>query len=197
MSLNILDFKPALEDLENGVAAKEKEYVWYGRLTDRSVLEKAISTEVQSQASLKINDCTLRVRKIIGNGSMRFVMTGKRWIGRGECSECSHASSQDMYDIFCAMAGQTMDKIRFKFQGPGDTVFELDMFTNPDGSFKEWCKVDWEVPMAVTEFPALPFVLEDVIFGGNDDYTAEQRKSVDKLLNKEFINPVATGVSKS
>lgn len=188
MSLSILSLTPALEDLENGIAAKEKEYVWYGRLTDLSVLEKAIAKEVQSQASLKINDCTLRVRKVIDNGEMRFVMTGKRWVGRGECQECSHASSKDMYDIFCAMAGQTMDKIRFKFQGPGDTVFELDMFTNPDGSFKEWCKVDWEVPEAVTEFPALPFTLQDIIFGGNDDYTPEQRKAVNKLLNEEFVN---------
>jgi hypothetical protein len=46
------------------------------------------------------------------------------------------------------------------------------------------------VPDVVTDFPPLPFVLEDVIFGGNDDYTPEQRKEVDRLLNKEFVNEI-------
>ncbi len=189
-ALNVLTLKPALEDLENGVAAKEKEYVWYGRLTDLSVLEKAIGKEAQSQASIKQNNGTIRVRKVTENGSVRFVLTAKAWKGRGECDEVSQASSNDLYDVFCKMAGQTMDKVRFKFPGPNNTVFELDMFTNPDGSYKEWCKVDWEVPDVVTDFPPLPFVLEDVIFGGNDDYTPEQRKEVDRLLNKEFVNEI-------
>ena len=188
MKLNILELSSALEDLENGVAAKEKEYVWYGRLTDYSVLEKAIGREVQNQASLKINNCTLRVRKITEAGTVRFVMTGKKWHGRGDCTECSHASSEDMYAIFCTMAGETMDKIRFKYPGPNGTVFEVDVFTNPDGSFKEWCKIDWEVKGVVTEFPPLPIQLQDVIFGGNEDYTPEQHHIVQRLLNKEFVN---------
>jgi hypothetical protein len=38
-ALNILTLKPALEDLENGVAAKEKEYVWYG-VGDNFIISK-------------------------------------------------------------------------------------------------------------------------------------------------------------
>lgn len=188
MTLKILELSPGLEDLENGVAAKEKEYVWYGRMTDLTQLEKATGKEGQSQASVKQNNGTIRVRKVTDNGQVRYVLTAKAWKGRGECDEVSQGSSEDLYNVFCSMAGETQDKIRFKFPGPNNTVFELDMFVNPDGSFKEWCKVDWEVPDVVTEFPALPFVLEDVIFGGNDDYTPEQRKQIDNLQNKVFTN---------
>lgn len=189
--LNILHLNQGLEDLENGIAAKEKEYVWYGRLTDTSVLERATHSEQQSQATIKQSGGSVRVRKVVDTGVVRYVLTSKAWRGRGECDEVSQAASEDMYKIFCTIAGQTMDKIRYSFPGPENTVFELDVFTNPDGSLKEWCKVDWEVPDNVTEFPALPFILEDVIFGGNDEYTPEQRKTVDKLLNKEFVNSVA------
>ena len=71
-----------LEDLEDGKKRREKEYIWYGRLTNPEVLQKAARVETQKQSSLKGKGGTIRVRETTGMGQVRYTLTGKAYSGR-------------------------------------------------------------------------------------------------------------------
>lgn len=182
---------PGLEDLENGQKAKEKEYVWYGRLTDVAELQKAASQETQRQSSLKGKGGTIRVRETISDGAARYTLTAKAYTGRGECDECSVPVSKDLHEVFRLLSGESMDKIRYTFPIEGTELkWEVDVFIDPQGNPKDWVKIDLEVPAEISEWPALPVTLADTIFGGNDLYTPEQRAKLDELYATVFCNRV-------
>ncbi|BAW19056.1 hypothetical protein [Ralstonia phage RP12] len=179
----------ALEDLENGEKAKEKEYVWYGRLTNPEELQKAVSQETQKQSSLKGKGGTIRVRETNGMGQVRYTLTGKAYTGRGECDEVSVPVSKDLHEVFRLITGESMDKIRYTFPIEGtDLKWEVDVFIDAQGNPKDWVKIDLEVPETITEWPPLPITLADTIFGGNDVYTPEQRAKLDELYATVFCN---------
>ncbi len=181
--------KAALEDLENGQKAKEKEYVWYGRLTNVAELQKAASQEIQKQSSLKGKGGTIRVRETVNNGTTRYTLTGKAYTGRGECDEVSVPVSKDLHEVFRLITGESMDKIRYCFPIEGsDLKWEVDVFIDLQGNPKDWVKIDLEVPAATNEWPPLPITMADTIFGGNDQYTPEQHAKLDELYAKVFTN---------
>lgn len=183
--------RPALEDLENGVKATEKEYVWYGRLTDVEQLKKAVSQETQKQSSLKGKGGTIRVRETAGMGQVRFTLTAKAYSGRGEAQEVSVPVSKDLHEVFRAISGESMDKIRYVFPIEGSELkWEVDVFIDEQGNPKDWVKVDLEVPTETNEWPPLPITLADTIFGGNDLYTPEQRARLDELYGTVFTNKI-------
>lgn len=179
----------ALEDLENGEKAKEKEYVWYGRLTNAEELQKAVSQEVQKQSSLKGKGGTIRVRETGAMGQVRYTLTAKAYTGRGECDEVSVPVSKDLHVVFRLISGESMDKIRYTFPIEGTSLkWEVDVFIDAQGNPKDWIKIDLEVPDTVTEWPPLPVTLADTIFGGNDLYTPEQKAKLDELYATVFCN---------
>jgi CYTH domain-containing protein len=183
------DLRLGLEDLENGQAAREKEYVWYGRLTNPEELKKAVSQETQKQSAIKGKGGTIRVRETISMGSMRFTLTAKAYSGRGDAQEASIPVTKDLHEIFKSISGESMDKIRYTFPIEGtDLKWEVDVFIDLQGNPKEWVKIDLEVPGETNEWPPLPVTLADTIFGGNDEYTPEQRAKLDELFATTFNN---------
>lgn len=181
----------ALEDNEDGVAAKEIEYMWYGRLTDFEALKKAAGTETQKQSSLKGKGGTIRVRETTAMGQLRYTLTAKAYSGYGEANECSLPVSKDMHEVFKVLSGESMDKIRYTFPIEGTELkWEVDVFIDAQGNPKDWVKIDLEVPERINEWPPLPVPLTDVIFAGNDEYTREQRAKLDELFATVFVNKV-------
>lgn len=178
-----------LEDLEDGKKRREKEYIWYGRLTNPEVLQKAARVETQKQSSLKGKGGTIRVRETTGMGQVRYTLTGKAYSGRGDADEASTPTSKDLHEVFKAITGESMDKIRYTFPIEGtDLNWEVDVFIDLQGNPKDWIKIDLEVPDVINEFPPLPVVLADMIFGGNSEYTQEQKAKLDELYSTVFIN---------
>lgn len=178
-----------LEDLENGQASREKEYVWYGRLTNPQELAKATNKETQKQSAIKGKGGTIRVRETISMGQVRFTLTAKAYSGRGDAQEGSVPVSKDLHEIFKSISGESMDKIRYTFPIEGsDLKWEVDVFIDAQGNPKEWVKIDLEVPDTTSEWPPLPVTLSDTIFGGNDEYTPEQKAKLDELYANVFTN---------
>lgn len=179
----------ALEDEANGLVSNEKEYVWYGTLLNPGELEKASSLEVQKQSTVKVEAGTIRVRQTMHDGAIDYILTAKSYRGRGDAKECSIPVSKDMYNVFKEVARSSMDKIRYVYPIEGtDLKWEVDVFIDPQGNPKGWVKIDLEVPGVITEWPPLPIQLGEVIFGGNDDYTPEQRAKLDGLFATVFEN---------
>ena len=178
-----------LEDNEDGTVSREKEYVWYGRLTNPEELKKAVSQEIQKQSSTKGKGGTIRVRETTANGQIRYTLTAKAYSGRGDAEEVSVGVSKGLCEVFKAISGESMDKIRYVFPIEGtDLKWEVDVFIDAAGNPKEWVKIDLEVPGETSEWPPLPIVLSDMIFGGNDEYTPEQRAKLDELYANVFTN---------
>lgn len=186
---NLSLFGLGLEDEANGVAAREKEYVWYGKLVDTADLAKAAGQELQRQSAIKRDGGQIRVRETISNGVIEYTLTAKHYVGRGDASEVTVAGSKDLADVFRGIAGESMDKLRYTFPIEGtDLKWEVDVFIDLEGNYKGWVKIDLEVPGVITEFPPLPVRLSDIIFGGNDPYTPEQRAQLDELFVTTFNN---------
>lgn len=178
-----------LEDIEDGKKRREKEYIWYGRLTNPEVLQKAAKHETQKQSSLKGKGGTIRVRETIAMGQVRYTLTAKAYSGRGDADEASTPTSKDLHEVFKAITSESMDKIRYTFPiEDTDLKWEVDVFIDSNGNPKDWIKIDLEVPSAITEFPPLPVVLAEMIFGGNAEYTQEQKAKLDELYSSVFIN---------
>jgi CYTH domain-containing protein len=180
---------PALEDMENGQISREKEYVWYGRLSNPEELKKAAGQETQKQSSLKGKGGTIRVRQTVGMGQQRFTLTAKAYSGRGDAKEVSVPVSQDLHEVFKSISGESMDKIRYTFPIEGTELkWEVDVFIDAQGNPKEWVKIDLEVPEETSEWPPLPVTLADMIFGGNDEYKPEDKAKLDELYATVFTN---------
>jgi CYTH domain-containing protein len=191
ISINALlaGINPGLEDLEDGKKRREKEYIWYGRLTNPEVLQKAAKQETQKQSTVKGKGGTIRVRETTCMGQVRYTLTGKAYSGRGDADEASTPTSKDLHEVFKAITGESMDKIRYTFPIEGTALnWEVDVFIDVNGNPKDWIKIDLEVPDVITEFPPLPVVLADMIFGANTEYTQEQKAKLDELYATVFIN---------
>lgn len=88
MKLNISQlaqkYNFGLEDDSSGVASTEVEYVYYAKLKDPSILEKATHVEAQEQWNFKVAksdknaaEGRLRVRKTTIDGKVEYVLTIK------------------------------------------------------------------------------------------------------------------------
>lgn len=181
--------RAAVEERVDGVAEKEKEYVWYGRIIDMGELAKASSTEKQMQSNMKAANGTTRVRNTTKGGVQAYILTCKNYTGSGECDEVSQHTTEDMWRVYRGASGESMDKIRHVYPIEGtDLKWEVDVFIGLDGKMKEWCKIDLECPQDITEFPHLPIQLADVIFHPQKKYTPEQDKKIKELYATLFTN---------
>lgn len=185
------NLKAALEERTDGVADKEKEYVWYGQISDFAQLKGAVSTETQSQSSMKGANGTTRVRRVLkDDGQADHFLTCKNYTGNGECDEVTQRTTEDMWKAYRGATKESMDKVRYVFPIEGTNLkWEVDVFVGPDqAGFKPWCKIDLESPTDLTEFPELPIQLNEVIFHPLKQYTPEQDKKVKELYANVFIN---------
>lgn len=162
----------ATEEASTGVANRETEYVFYGRMTDMAELEKAASHENHQQWEIKIpktednaTEGRFRIRKTTNQeGTDEYVLTTKNKIGAGTNNEVSLPTTKDHFEQFKLMAHNGMIKDRYHFPIEGtDLVWEVDVFLKPEGGYYDWVKIDLEVPSPLTEFPPFPVTMDKVI----------------------------------
>jgi CYTH domain-containing protein len=122
-------------------------------------------------------------------GQVRFTLTAKAYSGRGEADEVSVPVSKDLHEVFKAITGESMDKIRYTFPIEGTELkWEVDVFIDAQGNPKDWVKIDLETPAEMTEWPPLPVTLADEIFAGNDLYNPEEKAKLAELYSTVFTN---------
>lgn len=185
-----------------GSTEVEMEIAYYGRLVDRSILEKATSVEGQEQHAIfppkKPGDTSsgqVRVRKTWTPNvrtKARYELTAKTPYGKnGGRTESNVEITEDFFNVFKLTAETSMKKTRYTFN-PSDIndsypklhlVIQMDVFENTD-----WVKIDVEakgvMPPDINYFRE--GILADVIPGIVANRTREQELKVRELYDKHF-----------
>ena len=182
-----------------GKINKEIEYVFYARLVDNGILEKATSKETISQWEVRIEKTEenassgrIRIRKTIENGETTYVMTTKT-LGQsvGELKkeiEVSNPSSEDAFNQFKLFAPYGMKKTRYTLPvGQGDLVWEIDIHQLANGSNSEWVRIELEVEQELETVPQLPDAFQDVIYNQRGNQTEEENKLIERLYDEVFL----------
>jgi len=211
MKRNLKQLLIALEEQATGKATTEKEYVFYAKLSDPSILEKAAHVEHHEQWNLKIdktadNYCSgrIRIRKTEENGKVTYVQTTKTHMkppaGESNLSdvavpdasqnmlEVAIEATEDAFKQFKMIADQGMKKTRYTFPIEGtDLKFEVDVFDGQD-SETPWVKIDLEVNGPLEVIPSLPQGFTDVIMNQKDQQTDEEKKLIWSLYENVFLS---------
>lgn len=211
MRKNLKQLMIALEEQANGKANFEREYVFYAKLADKSILEKASHVEHHQQWSLKIAKTdtnyasgTIRIRRTDANGVVSYVQTVKTPVKPLERDtqksdvvvadasqnmlEVAIEATEDAFKQFKMIADQGMKKTRYTFPIEGtDLKFEVDVF---DGQSEDtpWVKIDLEVNEPLEVIPALPQGFTDVIMNQKDQQTDEEKKLIWSLYENVFLS---------
>lgn len=187
----------ATEEDKSGNALDENEYVIYGILADRSALANAKQVIQQSQATLKYPNGSIRIRRTVENGVVDYISTAKEFIPNGGRKEASISASQAQYDIYCKLAGSTLDKVRYTFptgviqthQGEEkELMWEVDVFQDESGKDHSWIKIDLEYYEPLTALPGVPVALDNMIFSFKNEYTPEQKDQIKELYSALWPN---------
>ena len=184
--------RPANEEIADGQVHKELEYAIYGKVLDFSPLERAEKKIIQRQSGFVLPHGIIRVRKSIDEGVVSYVETMKLFLAGGGRDELPTACSQKQHEFFMKATGESTDKTRHIFDAGNGLKWEVDIFTDLDGNFKPYCKIDLEVPSALAELPPFPLKLDDVIIvdptKGRPDPATQAR--LDELNKRMFVNKV-------
>lgn len=143
----------ALEDIADGLARKEREFVWYGVIDDASVFT-GMSSSFQIQCNIK-DDCgSVRVRKAIEfnegtHTNTEYTLTVKSKTKAQDASESMEATlptTKSFFDTFESAVDEIMVKRRYTFKQNGFN-YEVDVATKElrlpqEGDF---VKIDIEV----------------------------------------------------
>lgn len=211
MKRNLKQLLIALEEQATGKASFEREYVFYAKLTDPSILEKAGHVESQEQWSMNIektdkNYCSgrIRIRRTEEYGKVSYVQTVKTPIrptsndalasdtsvpdASQNMLEVATESSEDAFKQFKLVADNGMIKTRYTFPIDGTRLkFEVDVFHLPNGEKSEWVKIDLEVNEPLESIPPLPEGFSEVILNQKDDQTDEERQLIRSLYETAFL----------
>lgn len=189
-AMQLLDKKatPGNEDIADGVKRDERESDWYGKVVDFEELKRAKGFEIQRQSGIKAKNGMVRVRKTTVNGVVSYALTSKAFKGPGERDEVSEKVGESMHEVFMKATGESMDKTRYFFDAGNGLTWEVDIFTDLDGNFKPYCKIDLEYEKRPAEWPQLPIQLTEVI--GPDNRTDEQLEFVRQLNSNMFQNKI-------
>lgn len=211
MKRNLKQILIALEEQANGKANFEREYVFYAKLTDPSILEKASHVEQQQQWTLKIdktdkNYCSgqIRIRRTDDNGKVSYVQTVKTPIKPTAPSvlgndaavpdasqnmlEVAIDASEDAFNQFKMIADQGMIKTRYTFPIEGTELkFEVDVFHLANGEKSQWVKIDLEVDKPLESIPPLPEGFSEAILNQKDDQTDEEKQLIRSLYENVFL----------
>ena len=211
MKRNLKQLLIAFEEQATGKASFEREYVFYAKLTDSSILEHATHKEEQEQWSIKIdktdkNHCSgqIRIRRTDDNGKVSYVQTVKTPVKPLERDpestdtsvadasqnmlEVATESSEDAFKQFKLIADNGMIKTRYSFPIEGTTLkFEVDVFHLPNGEKSQWVKIDLEVNEPLESIPPLPEGFSEAIMNQKDDQTDEERQLIRSLYETAFL----------
>jgi CYTH domain-containing protein len=200
----------SLEEQATGKANFEREYVFYAKLADKSILDQAVHFEKHEQWALKIpktdknhSIATIRVRRTDDNGKVSYIQTVKTPIGAvnrdtGNTNatapnasqnmlEVANDSSEDAFKQFKLIADQGMKKTRYTFPIEGtDLKFEVDVFDGQSGE-TPWVKIDLEVDKPLENVPALPEGFTEIIYNQKDQQTDEEKQIIHSLYENVFL----------
>lgn len=190
----VAELKAANEaEVGDGKPKKELEYVWYGRVLDFSIIEKAIGFEIQRQSAIKQPGGLIRVRKTVKDGQVSYVETTKLFSADGSRQELPYDCDALKHEFFMKMTGGSTDKTRYFYPAGGGLTWEVDFYTDLEGNFKPWCKIDLEVKEPLLHVPTPPVKMADVIFldptKGRPSEEVYARTS--DLNNRLFVNKIA------
>lgn len=212
MKKNLKQLIMAFEEQATGKANFEREFVFYAKLTDRSILEQASHVEEQEQWSLKIdktdkNHCSgrIRIRRTDDNDKVSYIQTIKTPVKALERDaaatdtsvadasqnmlEVAIDASEDAFMQFKMIADQGMIKTRYTFPIEGtDLKFEVDVFHLANGEKSEWVKVDLEVDKPLESVPSLPNAFTQVIYNQKDKQTDEEKELIRSLYENVFLS---------
>lgn len=210
MRKNLKQLLVAMEEQATGKANFETEYVFYAKLADKGILEKAAHVETQEQWSLKIAKTdtnyasgTIRIRRTDDNGKISYVQTIKTPVKPLERDteksdavvadasqnmlEVAIDASEDAFNQFKMIADQGMKKTRYTFPIEGTELkFEVDVFDGQD-SETPWVKIDLEVDKPLESVPALPEGFSDVIVNQKNEQTDEEKELIWNLYENVFL----------
>ena len=211
MKRNLKQLIMAFEEQATGKANFEREYVFYAKLTDSSILEQASHVESQEQWTFKIdktdkNHCSgqIRIRRTDDNGKVSYVQTVKTPMkplegdsARSDATvpdasqnmlEVAIDASEDAFKQFKMIADQGMIKTRYTFPIEGTELkFEVDVFHLPNGEKSQWVKVDLEVDKPLESVPSLPDAFTEVIYNQKDEQTDEEKDLIRSLYENVFL----------
>lgn len=200
--------RAAMEEVADGKAVKEIEFVFYARITNFDELLKAAAKEHQEQWEIKVPKTdgnatkgSMRIRKTVKeNSSPEFVFTTKVPVpGTNDKIETPVPTTESQFKSFMYMSDSGMIKDRYFYPVEGsELVWEVDVFLKPEGGYYEWCKIDLEVKNREGfVMPPLPFELADVITNQTGERTPEEEARVRSLYESDFRtkNPHTAGVS--
>ncbi len=177
-----------LEDLlPNGIRQIELEYTFYGKLKNVQDLDKfAAKKEIQEQWLVPVETDVrgkARIREI--NGDQWVLTTKIRREGVRGSEEVECLISKDMYASLREMGTGGYKKVRYYFPVPDSgLVWEIDAFFTRQGQLSDWVKVDLEVPNAGKNIPDLPIPFDQIISHQPQDYTGEEKRTVDYLWDE-------------
>jgi len=187
----------ALEERTDGVAEKEIEYVFYGRIVDFEELKNAQRSEEHEQWEIKIprtdNNAVggrMRVRKVVKHdpANPEYQLTTKTETRDGHSIEVTVPTTVDNFRQFQALSERGMIKTRYVFEIEGsDNIWEVDVFKKPGGGFWEWCKIDLEVDAMTKQVPPFPIELANIIAAQEGNRTEEEENKIRSLYDYEFI----------
>jgi len=194
MTNSLHDLFASMEAEEaNGTAQKELEYVFYGKLTDFTELERAAGKETHEQWEIRVEagdknpypGC-VRVRRYQGE---RYVQCIKVITpGEDAKDEVELEVTKDIFEFVKKLATGGSNKVRYIFEIPeSQNVWEVDVYVKPDGTFEEWCKIEMEVKEPVDAVPKLPVTCTDVIVNQYKNRTEEEHKKIEELMRTVFI----------
>jgi CYTH domain-containing protein len=210
MKKNLKQIMMALEEQASGKASFEREYVFYARLSDKRLLDKATHVETQEQWTVKIakNDSnhasgTIRIRRTDDNDKVSYVLTIKTPVKPLERDtaksdtvvadasqnmlEVAIDASEDAFEQFKMISEQGMKKTRYTFPIDGtDLKFEVDLFDGQKDD-KPWVKIDLEVKQHLDSIPQLPSGFEEIIYNQKDEQTQQEKDIIWNLYEKIFL----------
>jgi len=177
----------------NGTAQKELEYVFYGKLTDFTELERAAGKETHEQWEIRVEagdknpfpGC-VRVRRYQGE---RYVQCIKVITpGEDAKDEVELEVTKDIFEFIKKLATGGSNKVRYIFEIPDSkNVWEVDVYVKPDGTYEEWCKIEMEVKEPVDAVPKLPVSCTDVIVNQYKQRTEAEHAQIQELMATVFI----------
>lgn len=192
----------ALEESSTGVAFREIEHTFYGRLTDFEQLKKAASFEHQEQWEVRLPKTdlnagagTIRIRKTVKTGEPEYVITTKTAAGNeGDKIEVAVPTTVDNFEQFKLLSEAGLIKDRFHFPVENsELVFEVDVFYRPgaavgSGEYCDWVKIDLECKNRTDAIPPMPIELQDLITAPYGKRSEAEEARVSSLYKNEFIS---------
>jgi CYTH domain-containing protein len=194
-------------EAEQAGETMEVEYVFYGKITDFSVLEQATTREEHEQWGVRIprtgknaSEAKIRVRKTTSSdGDVSYMQTIKirqevahvlghqlpvsdRSIG----VECN----ADSFEAFSLMSDDGLIKTRYMVPASNGLMWEIDVFKDPQGHNFEFVKIDLELPKGVRvleELPPFPAGIDILVYNQPDEQTEKEKTLIKELYEKYFV----------